>query len=325
QAITFTNDVMEIQLQDNANGSVQISIEASDGTFDVTDQFTLEIQPVQDDPVAAPDSYFVPLGSNFQITSVNNGLLANDFDPDGDSIQIDLASVTQASRGSRVVNADGTFEYSNQSGSVGDTDQFTYRVTDGVNFSEFVTVSFVLTPSEYQNPTQRADVNADGQVSAIDALLVINFLNRNLDDVELEDNPANSVPVGLIGTPPPNYLDVNGDGRVSALDALNVINELRSNNNQNGEGEALLALSATTGYASMASQGLPVRNLQRVEGSADASRDEIFAGSIEVNSQLNQGDDDWFFGEDAESSADGDTLDEALSGFLNDGDLPSNL
>ena len=75
----------------------------------------------------------------------------------------------------------------------------------------------------------------------------------------------------------------------------------------------------------MASQGLPVRNLQRVEGSADASRDEIFAGSIEVDSQLNQGDDDWFFGEDADSSADGDTLDEALSGFLDDGDLPSNL
>ena len=325
QAITFTNDVMEIQLQENANGSVQISIEASDGTFDVTDQFTLEIQPVQDAPVAAPDSYFVPLGSNFQITNVNNGLLANDFDPDGDSIEVDLASVTQASRGSRVVNADGTFEYSNQSGSVGDTDQFTYRVTDGVNFSDFVTVSFVLTPSEYQNPAQRADVNADGQISAIDALLVINFLNRNLDDVELEDNPANSVPVGLIGTPPPSYLDVNGDGRVSALDALNVINELRSINNGNGEGEALLSLSATTGYASMASQGLPVRNLQRVEGSADASRDEIFAGSIEVDSQLNQGDDDWFFGEDADSSADGDTLDEALSGFLDDGDLPSNL
>ena len=169
------------------------------------------------------------------------------------------------------MNADGTFEYSNQSSQLEDTDQFTYRVTDGVNFSDFVTVSFVLTPSEYQNPAQRADVNADGQISAIDALLVINFLNRNLDDVELEDNPANSVPVGLIGTPPPNYLDVNGDGRVSALDALNVINELRSINNGNGEGEALLSLSATTDTLRWQAKVFLFETFSELRVSADAS------------------------------------------------------
>ncbi len=62
----------------------------------------------------------------------------------------------------------------------------------------------------YLNPT---DVNGDNATSAIDALMIINQLNRassaDSSDVEME---------GLC--------DVNGDGGVSALDALTVINSL---------------------------------------------------------------------------------------------------
>ncbi len=45
-----------------------------------------------------------------------------------------------------------------------------------------MTVSLTLNQSRYQNPLQdlSEDVNADGQVSAIDALRIINFLNRAL-------------------------------------------------------------------------------------------------------------------------------------------------
>ncbi|MEM6777722.1 MAG: dockerin type I domain-containing protein [Planctomycetota bacterium] len=59
------------------------------------------------------------------------------------------------------------------------------------------------------------DVSGDGRVSAIDALLVINQLNRL---GALSESTAGEV-LSVSG-------DVNGDGRVSAIDALMVINHL---------------------------------------------------------------------------------------------------
>ena len=56
------------------------------------------------------------------------------------------------------------------------------------------------------------DVSADGQITALDALAVINLLN----------NPAASE--GVSSTPLQG--DVNGDEQVSALDALQIINWL---------------------------------------------------------------------------------------------------
>lgn len=66
----------------------------------------------------------------------------------------------------------------------------------------------------WDNPDNEWDVNDDGKVSAIDALLIINHLNRvQFTDVALSDFD------GL-------FLDPNADGRVSASDALSVINGL---------------------------------------------------------------------------------------------------
>ena len=77
------------------------------------------------------------------------------------------------------------------------------------------------------NPDNAMDVNADGFVSAIDVLMVINHLNT----VGSGDAP--------VGSP---YLDTSGDGFVSALDVLVVINAV--NTGGAGEGEAERALVA---------------------------------------------------------------------------------
>ncbi|MEM6362855.1 MAG: dockerin type I domain-containing protein, partial [Planctomycetota bacterium] len=61
------------------------------------------------------------------------------------------------------------------------------------------------------------DVNRSGDVTALDALLVINELNRQDATASAEPVPTN----GIFAT-----TDVNADGRISALDALLVINEL---------------------------------------------------------------------------------------------------
>ncbi|MCU0960500.1 MAG: dockerin type I domain-containing protein, partial [Pirellulaceae bacterium] len=78
----------------------------------------------------------------------------------------------------------------------------------------------------HTNPRQPLDVNDDGMISPIDALIPINYLNRNGGHKLL--GAATSAP----------YLDVNGDGFISAIDALQVINHLnRSPAGGEGEGE----------------------------------------------------------------------------------------
>ncbi len=69
------------------------------------------------------------------------------------------------------------------------------------------------------------DVNEDGYVSPIDALMVINALNKPGFQ---SNNPG--------GTDP--RLDVNHDNYVSPLDALLVINHLNAGGSGEGEGEA---------------------------------------------------------------------------------------
>ena len=64
------------------------------------------------------------------------------------------------------------------------------------------------------NPLQPLDVTRDGQVTALDALRVINALNRADSGVA---DPANNVG---------SFIDVSGDGEGTALDALRVINAL---------------------------------------------------------------------------------------------------
>jgi hypothetical protein len=177
---------------------------------------------------------------------------------------------------------------------VNDTDSFSYRILDSTGrASQVVTVTFTLNQSRYQNPLTdlSEDVNADGEISAIDALRVINFLNR-----ALVDDTAISVPVSEIGDPPPDYYDANGDGRVSAGDALQVINKLRRVSGPQGElaeGESVSSQAAsalTTSFVAPALAGLPVRNL---EPTSDDDRDSnphdvLLASGFEISSQLTE-------------------------------------
>jgi hypothetical protein len=86
--------------------------------------------------------------------------------------------------------------------------------------------------SDFWNPQRPQDVNGDGHVSPLDALIVINELNQG-------------GPRAIAGSAAPEgeqsqstndsyFYDVNNDGFVSPLDALIVINTL------NGEGEGAL-------------------------------------------------------------------------------------
>ena len=80
------------------------------------------------------------------------------------------------------------------------------------------------------------DVNADGFVSPIDALQVINYLNSG---------KPRQLTLPVTQTVPP-YVDVNGDSVVSPLDALLVVNFLNAARAGSGEGEYLAGGEASS-------------------------------------------------------------------------------
>lgn len=94
---------------------------------------------------------------------------------------------------------------------------------------------------EFTNSTNPLDVNNDGFVSPIDALNVINVLNRqgpgDLSSLSGEGESSGSAGKRL-------FIDTNGDKRLSPIDALVVINHLNSVSRGVAEGEAAGILAA---------------------------------------------------------------------------------
>ncbi|MEI6501576.1 MAG: Ig-like domain-containing protein, partial [Armatimonadota bacterium] len=91
-------------------------------------------------PAAVNDAYSVAQGALLSISAP--GVLANDWDPDGDSLQ--AAVVSQPSHGALTVNANGSFTYTPAANYYG-SDSFTYKANDGTADSESATVSITVT------------------------------------------------------------------------------------------------------------------------------------------------------------------------------------
>ena len=84
----------------------------------------------------------------------------------------------------------------------------------------------------WQNQAMPTDVNDDGVVSPLDALIIINDLILNGSHLMVPAQPT---------TTPEFFYDVNNDGSTSPLDALIVINWLMAPEGEGeGEGEASL-------------------------------------------------------------------------------------
>ncbi|KAA1257828.1 hypothetical protein LF1_03180 [Rubripirellula obstinata] len=343
QSITFVGDQLRIELKPNQSGTVDlIEIAASDGLSQATDSFSLNIASVPDAPVAGDDAYFLPIGSSLTFASPAGGLLRNDVDPDGDAISIQLETVAGSAAAGIALNADGTFTYQSPvGGSVGDQADLTYRIVDSTGrVSNTATVTFTLNQSRYQNPiaSLREDVTADGNISALDALRVLNFLQRRSSAT----GGTGSVPVSTIVTAPPDFLDVNGDGQISAFDALLVINHLREVNNAPSQFEPefiapadTASTSVTTTIASSAitssivspdSSGMPSRQLELVESvqsesestiTTDQATDKLLASGMSIDTTGNDSATDWLSNTEGPTVS-ADEHDEALASVFDE-------
>jgi VCBS repeat-containing protein len=206
---------------------------------------TITVNGANTNPTAAPDFYGTKAVDVLQIAAP--GVMANDHDPDSTVLSVTGQTLTSRLGASVTVGPDGSFTYdprlaialrSLTAGQTAD-DTFTYQLKDaeGGQAAGTVTVTVSGTPKPpYQNPISNTDVNASGQTSPIDALIVMNYINTH---------GAGTIPAG---TPRPPYIDVNGDSSVTPVDALAVINYLNSQaaggESSAAEGEAAAAATA---------------------------------------------------------------------------------
>jgi len=217
----------------------------SDGVGSDVGTVTVTIRGVNNPPIANidPNGYTVVRGGVLNANDTtgatpnpnDDSVLRNDADPEGDALQAVLVTPPQyAAAGGFTLRADGTFTYRHNGGpSMFDT--FSYRARDGLGALSEQIVTVVISivnsvPAEWQNPILRWDVNNDGFVSPIDALLLINYINS-------QSSPPPALPASrAVGSP---FYDVNGDGFATAGDVLLVINEInRLNMPPGGEGES---------------------------------------------------------------------------------------
>ncbi len=151
-----------------------------------------------------------------------------------------VLEVGPASQGGTVTVAPdgGCVAYTPAAGFAG-TETFRYVLVDPQGRTATAEVAVEVVPS-WQNLRRPLDVNGDGLVSSIDALLIINHLNAGYPS-RLEGSPTG-----------PPFRDVNGDGYVAPIDALLVINYLNRLGRGDGAGAAAGEASRGSVAASLA-------------------------------------------------------------------------
>jgi len=122
--------------------------------------------------------------------------------------------------------------------------------------------------NSWRNPAEPLDVNADGQITALDVLLVVNWLNTT-GAGQLGAAPSPSSP-GFV------YIDVNGDNFVTAVDALQVVNHL---NNQAQSQRASASVARALAVEQVAAAGYSSTD-------EDDDADALLEGSVAAVAQV---------------------------------------
>jgi VCBS repeat-containing protein len=142
---------------------------------------TLTVAGVNDAPIVNNDTFFPKQDTVF--TSPATGVLANDSDADTAASALTVTPVTQPTNGSLVLNANGSFTYTPNTGFTGN-DTFTYRVSDGAGGTADGTVTLTV------NPNTAPLAANDTYTTAEDTALTTTTANGVLfNDTDSNDDP----------------------------------------------------------------------------------------------------------------------------------------
>ncbi|WP_167619749.1 Ig-like domain-containing protein, partial [Maribellus sediminis] len=166
-------------------------------------------------PVAVTDSFEV-----FNSEPVDGNILANDYDPDGDAITLNLTLVTQPEKGTVSIAEDGSIVYT-PDGIFTGTDQFTYQICDNGNPSLCDTgiVVFVVKDSDIDGKPDDIDIDDDndGIVDISEGDGTIDTDGDGLPDSYDIDADNDGITDNIEGQAEGQYrgptgVDTNGDG-----------------------------------------------------------------------------------------------------------------
>lgn len=197
-----------------------------------TQNVKLDFRVPENEPVDPPQTVAV---ADRSMTGKNEAVvidvLANDFAPVGfHPATVTIVSPPGAGRAVADPLA-GRIIYTPAADWTG-LDEFTYQVQDASGvWTPPGRVSIAVVDRNHrpwQNPLQALDVNADGRITPLDVLIVVNDLNNQ----HARPLPAPS-PLDMFPAP---YLDVNGDDQVDPQDVVILVNWV--NAATTGEGES---------------------------------------------------------------------------------------
>ncbi len=141
---------------DNFNGEDTFTYFIVAGEFfSANATVTITVTPVNDPPVAVPDSYSTAGNTPLGVPAVD-GVLKNDIDVDGDLLIANI--VDTPAHGVVLLAGDGTFQYTPLQDYSG-PDEFRYRITDGQFISEAIVSITVTPPAEGEPPLPAAAVD----------------------------------------------------------------------------------------------------------------------------------------------------------------------
>jgi len=169
-----------------------------DGSLAAQAVVTIEVGVVNDVPVALPDQYDV--AANVELVVPSPGVLENDTDEDGDEL---TAVLVTSPDGSLNLAADGSFDYQPAPGYFG-TDSFEYRAFDGVNMSDVVKATILVTATGTP-PIAAEDAY---NVTAAETLVVAapGILTNDTDD------DGDELSAVLVSEPAEGTLELQQDG-----------------------------------------------------------------------------------------------------------------
>jgi len=236
-----TNNTVTFVPATDFDGNVTFTYRIQDDFGTWSGPATVSVE-VNDAPVAVVDN--VQVFADVANNSTAIDVLANDSDVDGTLDPASVLVTVTPQHGTIVgVLADGSVEYRPDVGYIG-ADDFSYTVADddgAVSDPAIVNIDIIPDPFPWHNRGNSLDVNMDGSVSPIDALLII---------IELDANGSTLLPEPSAGNSPPPYFDVNEDGFVAPNDAIQVINFLNANaNGESAEGEFSISVDMTQSVA----------------------------------------------------------------------------
>jgi trimeric autotransporter adhesin len=147
--LTFSSDGSFTYIPDtNYFGQESFTYKANDGVDSNIATVFITITPVQDAPVAVPDTYYALINSSLMVSAP--GVLRNDYDPDGDPLTAQLTVPT--THGTVSLLSNGSFIYIPDADYLG-TDTFIYSASDGNGGVATATVTILVVEQLPAQPT----------------------------------------------------------------------------------------------------------------------------------------------------------------------------